>query len=147
MTINTASKMLTDAASAITDRQAKYGPPSKNFANIAALWQAHLRGRYGELATLTIDAADVAVMSALIKVARLAETPDHEDSWVDLAGYAACGRQVTAPGTAQKVIEGLEGAVAFVTRRTPITWADHGLHTQDCVWWGRIGACDCGAVK
>lgn len=96
MTINTASKMLTDAASAITDRQAKYGPPNKNFANIAALWQAHLRGRYGELATLTIDAADVAVMSALIKVARLAETPDHEDSWVDLAGYAACGRQVTA---------------------------------------------------
>ncbi len=54
--------------------------------------------RYGELATLTIDEADVAVMGALIKVARLAETPDHEDSWVDLAGYAACGRQVTAPG-------------------------------------------------
>jgi hypothetical protein len=96
MTINTATKMLEDSMKAISDRQAKYGPPNKNFECIAELWEAYLRGKYGEVATIAIDSADVAAMSGLIKVARLAETPDHEDSWVDLAGYAACGRQVTA---------------------------------------------------
>lgn len=96
MTINIAAKMLTDAAAAVEARQSVYGPPNRNFACIAALWQAYLRGKYGELATLTIDEADVAAMSGLIKIARLAETPAHEDSWVDMAGYAACGRQVTA---------------------------------------------------
>lgn len=96
MTINLATKMLTDSAAAIEARQSKYGPPNKNFKCIAALWTAYLQGKYGELATIKLDEADVAAMSGLIKVARLAETPDHEDSWVDMAGYAACGRQVTA---------------------------------------------------
>ena len=70
-----------------------------SFETIAAHWTAHLRGRYGELATIKLDSADVAAMSAMIKLARLAETPDHEDSWVDLAGYAACGFQVTRAET------------------------------------------------
>jgi hypothetical protein len=30
-------------------------------------------------------------MNALIKVARLSTNPTHKDSWIDLAGYAACG--------------------------------------------------------
>jgi hypothetical protein len=30
-------------------------------------------------------------MQALIKVARIRETRNHWDSWVDLAGYAASG--------------------------------------------------------
>lgn len=95
MSINTASKMLTDAAKVLGERRGRYGAPSKNFKTIASLWQAYLIGKYGELATLRIDEADVAVMSACIKIARLAETPDHDDSWTDLAGYAACGFQVT----------------------------------------------------
>jgi hypothetical protein len=33
-------------------------------------------------------------MMALMKIARLATNPAHEDSWVDLAGYAACGASV-----------------------------------------------------
>jgi Domain of unknown function (DUF6378) len=101
MSINDATDMLNNTAKALAERQGRYGAPNKNFTNIAALWTAHLRGRYGELATIALDEADVAVMSAMIKMARLAETPDHEDSWVDLAGYAACGFQVTrafAPG-------------------------------------------------
>jgi len=30
---------------------------------------------------------------AAIKLARLVETPDHQDSWIDLAGYAAIGSE------------------------------------------------------
>ena len=30
---------------------------------------------------------------AAVKLARLVETPDHQDSWIDLAGYAAIGSE------------------------------------------------------
>ena len=50
--------------------------------------------RNSEEALLT--AADVAMMCALLKIARLQNMPDHEDSWIDLAGYAACGSEVTS---------------------------------------------------
>jgi len=36
---------------------------------------------------------DVALMMALLKIARLKGNPIHGDSWVDLAGYAACGAE------------------------------------------------------
>jgi hypothetical protein len=62
-----------------------YGPPTVNFTRIANLWTAYLDGK------TVITAEDAALMQALIKVARLRETPTHRDSWVDLAGYAASG--------------------------------------------------------
>lgn len=93
--LSAASDMLADTAKILAERQGRYGAPNKNFRCISELWTAYLRGRYGEVATIGLDEADVAVMSGLIKTARLAETPDHADSWVDTAGYAACGYQVT----------------------------------------------------
>ena len=41
-----------------------------------------------------LDATDVAHMMVLLKMARLVETPQHRDSWVDMAGYAATGARV-----------------------------------------------------
>lgn len=70
-------------------RGKNYGPPEINFANIAAFWRAWLKARYGT--DVSLDAADVAHMSALIKVARLAETPTHEDSALDGATYMMLG--------------------------------------------------------
>ena len=35
------------------------------------------------------------MMMALMKIARLQNMPSHLDSWVDLAGYAACGGEAT----------------------------------------------------
>lgn len=67
-------------------RSGAYGQPADNFRRIANLWTAYLDG---DARPLTV--ADAAIMQALIKVARLRETPDHRDSWVDLAGYAAAG--------------------------------------------------------
>jgi hypothetical protein len=67
-------------------RSQKYGQPVDNFRRIANLWTAYLDGKTGPLTV-----ADAALMQALIKVARLRETPGHRDSWVDLAGYAAAG--------------------------------------------------------
>lgn len=72
-----------------TDRSSKYGEPEDNFANIAAYWSTFLRKKLQTAAKITTS--DVAIMSALIKVSRIQNTPGHEDSWVDIAGYAACG--------------------------------------------------------
>lgn len=38
-----------------------------------------------------IDATDVAMMMALLKIARIAGGSGTRDSFIDLAGYAACG--------------------------------------------------------
>lgn len=70
-------------------RAEEYGGPEDSFATIAALWTAYARA--AGAAADEITAKDVAVMLALVKVARLAINPDHVDSWVDLAGYSACG--------------------------------------------------------
>jgi hypothetical protein len=70
------------------DRNANYGNPEDNFQHIANLWNNYLAVRRPEAAVIT--PADVAVMNMLIKVARLGNNPNHHDSAVDIAGYAAC---------------------------------------------------------
>jgi hypothetical protein len=70
-------------------RGSVYGPPEQNFANIAAFWSAWIRARHG--VDVQLDAHDVGQMSALIKLARLAESPHHEDSALDAAVYVLLG--------------------------------------------------------
>jgi uncharacterized protein DUF6378 len=36
----------------------------------------------------------VALCLGAMKIARLTAAPGHRDSWIDLAGYAACGAAV-----------------------------------------------------
>ena len=95
-----AADLLDRAKNIVTGaRRASYGKPEDNFACIAALWQTYLdrRTSAGKLGVFEITPADVAVMMVLMKTARLAETPGHEDSWQDIAGYAACGWRCAAP--------------------------------------------------
>jgi hypothetical protein len=75
-------------------RQEHYGSPEDNFARIAEYWQAYLRQTQLEGCKPIIMGHDVAVMMILMKVARLAADQLHDDSWLDIAGYAACGSQV-----------------------------------------------------
>lgn len=80
---------------AVGDRGLNYGKPEDNFANIASLWTAYLQNRTREDKVLIhFYPTDVALMMALMKVARLQHSPGHLDSWVDLAGYAACGGEI-----------------------------------------------------
>lgn len=81
------------------DRQNTYGDAEDNFETIAELWNVYA-SRRGLIASLGSDglyfsAADVAVMSGLIKVARLAASPGHLDNWIDAAGYFVCGGGIT----------------------------------------------------
>lgn len=69
------------------DRTSAYGTPEDNFKNIADMWNAQgvsINGR-------AVTPADVALMMIGMKLARLKHNQAHEDSWIDVAGYAACG--------------------------------------------------------
>lgn len=72
------------------EREQDYGSPEDNFGRIATYWSAHLG--------MEITAEDVAVMMALLKIARIGTGTATDDSWVDLAGYAACGGEIAAKG-------------------------------------------------
>lgn len=78
-------------------RRSAYGTPEQNFERIAIFWNAYLTLRRDAhpAGTVTIQPRDVAAMMRLMKEARLIETPDHRDSFVDLVGYALCGAEVS----------------------------------------------------
>ena len=76
-----------DKAKAVVtkDRNDQYGLPESTFGTIAGLWSAYL-GR-------SITRKDVAVMMILLKCARTKHKVS-DDTWIDIAGYAACGAEV-----------------------------------------------------
>lgn len=76
-------------------REQDYGSPENSFATIAALWEAYLMARHPAVwASIKITPKDVAAMMALLKIARIAGGNGTDDSWIDLAGYAACGGEL-----------------------------------------------------
>ncbi len=75
-------------------RETDYGTPEDNFETIAGLWETYLsRACVDEAGCVYIDASDVTMMMALLKIARIAAGGGKADSWIDLAGYAACGAE------------------------------------------------------
>lgn len=75
------------------DRNKTYGHPAENFQVTAEMWTAYLRQRMAtegvEIHSFVLTPEDVAMFMAMVKIARLANTPGHIDSLIDLAGYAA----------------------------------------------------------
>lgn len=69
------------------DRQNTYGDAEDNFANIASIANIVLADKLSK----PLDALDVAIFSACIKIARCRTSPRHLDNLIDLAGYAVCG--------------------------------------------------------
>lgn len=95
------AEILDNAKSCVCgQREQDYGKPENNFSTIGVLWTDYFLAVHPELidrgdldiATL-FSPKDVAVMMALLKVARIA-TGDNPDSFVDLAGYAACAGEI-----------------------------------------------------
>ena len=69
-------------------RENEYGSPEDSFANIARLWSVYRDVKF--------TANDVAMMMALLKIARIKTGTATDDSYVDLAGYAACGAEINS---------------------------------------------------
>ena len=66
-------------------RQSDYGTPEDNFNRIGKLWSAYM--------DIEFTSKDVAIMMALLKVARI-KAGNSIDSAIDLAGYAACAGEI-----------------------------------------------------
>jgi hypothetical protein len=78
-----------DAAKACVcgQREQDYGSPEDNFSLIANLWWVY-KG-------VPFSSTDVAMMMALLKVARISTGTGTADSFIDLAGYAACAAEIS----------------------------------------------------
>lgn len=72
-----------DEANRLThgDRDKNYGTPYVNHKRIADIWSVILG--------IEVTPSQVALCMAGVKIARLVETPDHIDSFVDGAAYIA----------------------------------------------------------
>ena len=78
------------------EREQDYGTPEDSFGCIAELWEVYLRAAcVSPDAIVTVAPADVAMLMALLKIARVGTSSvgGTADSFVDLAGYAACGAE------------------------------------------------------
>ena len=82
-----AEQLLEHAADLVMRRRREYGEPVDLFGQVAKRWSL----------TLGIEISPAQVVLCLIdlKVARLARDPRHFDSQADVAGYAACLREVS----------------------------------------------------
>ena len=74
------------------DRNASYGDPTQNHDNIAKLWRSYWNIRTGGdwSNTQIMDAEDVEIMMALLKIARIAQRLAYKaDNYIDAAAYIA----------------------------------------------------------
>jgi Domain of unknown function (DUF6378) len=102
--VNKRAKILQTAENLINgDRAQSYGPPEISFSRIANLWtamgmavQAQAPGE--DIRYRPVNATDVSLALIQLKAARLVASPDHEDSWVDIAGYAGLGGEIALNG-------------------------------------------------
>ena len=79
--------MLRQAAAVVANRRETYGDPVTSMTAIAQRWSITL--------DQPITPAQVALCLIDLKLARLTHQPDHIDSMVDIAGYAAVLREVS----------------------------------------------------
>ncbi len=70
-----------------TNRQKDYGHPRINHQRIATLWSVILEKE--------ITPEQAALCMAMVKAARLVQTPDHLDSYIDGAAYFAIAGELS----------------------------------------------------
>lgn len=100
------------------DRNKTYGDPLSNHKNIAGLWNAYLSTRSSFLG-MAIDAEDVAMMMALVKVARVAqrrEPADKLDTFIDMATYAAIAGEIRRSTAYEARVDAISVKGGFVER-------------------------------
>lgn len=77
------------------DRNLQYGEPEDNFNTIAKFWSVFL--------DIEIAAWQVAAMMMLMKNARIKSSRGKDkDSWIDAAGYSACGGEIAIRSEEQR---------------------------------------------
>lgn len=95
-TPTTRAEILDAAKKIVTgDREKQYGSPEDNFAVIARFWEVYLSERcVGGGADVTLNPDDVAMLMALMQVARIMTGTFKEDNYVDACGYLSCAAEI-----------------------------------------------------
>lgn len=75
----------------VGDRNAQYGEPYDDFLKVADALNAY---GYSGPGGRKIMPRDIPFFQVLVKLSRIVQSPTKMDSWIDLAGYAACGAEV-----------------------------------------------------
>ncbi len=70
------------------EKEHEYGSAEDNFSEISKLWSIYK--------DIEFTPNDVAMMMALLKIARIKTGVGTDDSYIDLAGYAACGAEINS---------------------------------------------------
>jgi hypothetical protein len=68
------------------NRSRDYGHPLANHRRIADIWNVQLEKKL----SAPLTPKDVAVLMIGLKLARLVNSPNHHDSFVDICGYVKC---------------------------------------------------------
>ena len=68
-------------------REEDYGSKQINFERIAEFWTTYLKNKDLK-GGYQLSVRDVGALMILLKMARIAHTENHADSWIDMEGYA-----------------------------------------------------------
>lgn len=109
-TLNTAGNVVNGA------RAGDFGDAKENFTRIAKMWE--------QVLGVDVDPDQVALCMVLVKVARLTNSSQHSESWVDIAGYAALGAEVA---TEEKFSTLLGTDPKLATSAVPIVMNIHDI--------------------
>ena len=95
-TPTTRAEILDAAKKIVTgEREKQYGSPEDNFGVIARFWEVYLSERCTDGgAEVTLNPDDVAMLMALMKVARIMTGTFKGDSYIDACGYLACAAEI-----------------------------------------------------
>ena len=93
----TRSNVLDTAKQYVTkDREATHGEMEDNFESIGMLWEQYFSYEW------SFSPTDVAVMMALLKIARLKSNKDNPDNYIDACGYMACAGELALKKVTKK---------------------------------------------
>ena len=75
----------------------EYGKVEDNFSLIASFWNEYISSRQEYAHIDLLEPPDVSAMMILLKIARAVNGKPKIDTWLDIAGYAACAVEAMNP--------------------------------------------------
>ena len=83
-------EMMTKASGLVADRGKVYGTIRQNHEKIAKIASA--------LLNYQVDAHDILMIMVAVKLSRIAQTPDHVDSYLDALNYLSFAGEIATDG-------------------------------------------------
>jgi hypothetical protein len=122
------------------DRNVQYGDPNADFQRTCAMQQIYLSGIKEKRGSVLLMPHDVAILNILQKISRIVWSPEKEDHWVDIAGYAACGADCIQPS--ENLLKASQYTCAACGIQIPsdvhIYHDGHGNYYHYATCWQRI---------